>query len=189
MDVKAEHLDADSSALVRSEKLRWLNDATRSNESRMISNVQLFTEGVDVPALDTVSFLDPRKSHVDIVQSVGRVMRKAEGKQFGYIVVPVPLDEGEDVADKLSKRGDDYRAVGQVLRALQSHDERLAETPASFVSAHPGPARYAAPRPGLCLRRASCPAGACSAPQPSRSVTRFFHRRCCGGNRSMDSHN
>ena len=136
MDVKAEHLDADSSALVRSEKLRWLNDATRSNESRMISNVRLFTEGVDVPALDAVSFLDPRKSQVDIVQSVGRVMRKAEGKKFGYIVVPVPLDEGEDVADKLSKRGDDYRAVGQVLRALQSHDERLAETPGSFVSAH-----------------------------------------------------
>ena len=136
MDVKAEHLDADSSAIVRSEKLRWLNDATRANESRMISNVRLFTEGVDVPALDAVSFLDPRKSQVDIVQSVGRVMRKAEGKKFGYIVVPVPLDEDEDVADKLSKRGDDYRAVGQVLRALQSHDERLAETPGSFVSAH-----------------------------------------------------
>ena len=136
MDVKAEHLDADSSAIVRAEKLRWLNDATRSNESRMISNVKLFTEGVDVPALDAVSFLDPRSSPVDIVQSVGRVMRKAEGKKYGYIVVPVPLDEGEDVAEKLSKRGDDYRAVGQVLRALQSHDERLAETPASFVSAH-----------------------------------------------------
>ena len=136
MDVKAEHLDADSSAIVRSEKLRWLNDATRSNESRMISNVGLFTEGVDVPALDAVSFLDPRKSQVDIVQSVGRVMRKAEGKQFGYIIVPVPLEEGEDVAEKLSKRGDDYRAVGQVLRALQSHDERLAEMPSSFVLAH-----------------------------------------------------
>ena len=136
LDVKAEHLDADSSAIVRSEKLRWLNDATRANESRMISNVRLFTEGVDVPALDAVSFLDPRKSQVDIVQSVGRVMRKAEGKKFGYIVVPVPLEEGEDVAAKLSKRGDDYRAVGQVLRALQSHDERLAETPGSFVSAH-----------------------------------------------------
>ena len=136
MDVNAEHLDAGSSAIVRAEKLRWLNDATRSNESRMISNVRLFTEGVDVPALDAVSFLDPRKSQVDIVQSVGRVMRKAEGKKFGYIIVPVPLDEGEDVADRLSERGDDYRAVGQVLRALQSHDERLAETPGSFVSAH-----------------------------------------------------
>ena len=136
MDVNAQHLDADSSAIVRSEKLRWLNDATRSNESRMISNVRLFTEGVDVPALDAVSFLDPRKSQVDIVQSVGRVMRKADGKKFGYIVVPVPLDEGEDVADRLSERGDDYRAVGQVIRALQSHDERLAETPGRFVSAH-----------------------------------------------------
>ena len=148
MDVKAEHLDADSSAIVRSEKLRWLNDATGSNESRMISNVGLFTEGVDVPALDAVSFLDPRKSQVDIVQSVGRVMRKAEGKKLGYIVIPVPLEEGEDVAERLSKRGDDYRAVGQVLRALQSHDERLAETPGSFVSAHqtsPPPSRRRGP--------------------------------------------
>ena len=136
MDIKAEHLDADSSAIQRGEKLRWLNDAQLSNESRMISNVRLFAEGVDVPALDAVAFLDPRESQVDIVQSVGRVMRKAEGKKFGYVVVPVPLDEGEDVAVKLEERGDDYRAVGRVLRALQSHDERLAETFASFVTVY-----------------------------------------------------
>ena len=136
MDIKAEHLDADSSAIQRGEKLRWLNDAQLSNESRMISNVRLFAEGVDVPALDAVAFLDPRESQVDIVQSVGRVMRKAEGKKFGYVVVPVPLDEGEDVVIKLEERGDDYRAVGRVLRALQSHDERLAETFASFVTVY-----------------------------------------------------
>ena len=136
MDVQAVHLDAKHSAIERSEKLRWLNDARRDNESRMICNVRLFTEGVDVPALDAVSFLDPRASQIDIVQSVGRVMRKAEGKRFGYIVVPVALEEGEDVVDMLAKRGDDYRAIGQVLRALQAHDERLAEATASFVTAH-----------------------------------------------------
>ena len=136
MDIKAEHLDADSSAIQRGEKLRWLNNARLSNESRMISNVRLFAEGVDVPALDAVAFLDPRESQVDIVQSVGRVMRKAKGKKFGYVVVPVPLDEGEDVAVRLEERGDDYRAVGRVLRALQSHDERLAETFANFVTVY-----------------------------------------------------
>ena len=136
LDVQAVHLDAGSSAIERGDKLRWLNNAKRANESRMICNVRLFTEGVDVPALDAVSFLDPRTSQIDIVQSVGRVMRKAEGKRFGYIVVPVALEEGEDVVDKLEKRDDDYRAIGQVLRALQSHDERLAEATRDFVTAH-----------------------------------------------------
>ena len=136
LDVQAVHLDAGSSAIERGDKLRWLNNAKRANESRMICNVRLFTEGVDVPALDAVSFLDPRTSQIDIVQSVGRVMRKAEGKRFGYIVVPVALEEGEDVVDKLEKRDDDYRAIGQVLRALQAHDERLAEATRDFVTAH-----------------------------------------------------
>ena len=136
LNVEAVHLDASNSAIERGAKLRWLNNAKRANESRMICNVRLFTEGVDVPALDAVSFLDPRTSQIDIVQSVGRVMRKAEGKRFGYIVVPVALEEGEDVVDKLEKRDDDYRAIGQVLRALQSHDERLAEATGSFVTAH-----------------------------------------------------
>ena len=146
LDVQATHLDARNSAIERGNKLRWLNDAKRSNESRMICNVRLFTEGVDVPALDAVSFLDPRTSQIDIVQSVGRVMRKAEGKRFGYIVVPVALEEGEDVVDKLEKRDDDYRAIGQVLRALQSHDERLAEATGNFVTAHQtNPLRELAP--------------------------------------------
>ena len=146
LDVQAAHLDARNSAIERGNKLRWLNDAKRSNESRMICNVGLFAEGVDVPALDAVSFLDPRTSQIDIVQSVGRVMRKAEGKRFGYIVVPVALEEGEDVVDKLEKRDDDYRAIGQVLRALQSHDERLAEATGNFVTAHQtNPLRELAP--------------------------------------------
>ena len=61
----------------------------------MICNVKLFTEGVDVPSLDAVAFLDPRDSTVDVVQAVGRVMRKAPGKQFGHIIIPVPI-KGEN---------------------------------------------------------------------------------------------
>ena len=100
----------------------------------MICNVKVFSEGVDVPALDAVAFLDPRQSQIDIVQAVGRVMRKAPGKRRGFIVVPVFVPDGEgDIATLLEQRADDYRHIGSVLRALQSHDERLAESPATFV--------------------------------------------------------
>ena len=134
LSLTAVHLDAKSSALTRDQELRRLNDAGKRNEARLISNVRIFTEGVDVPALDAVSFLDPRNSQIDIVQAVGRVMRRAEGKKFGYVIVPICIPEGVDnVADTLADREDGYRAIGDVLRALQSHDERLADQVADFL--------------------------------------------------------
>ena len=133
-DLESRHLDGNSTALKRNIERRWLNDAPNKNQARMICNVKVFSEGVDVPALDAVAFLDPKQSQIDIVQAVGRVMRKAPGKRLGYIVVPVFVPDGEgDIATLLEQHGDDYRHIGSVLRALQSHDERLAESPASFV--------------------------------------------------------
>ena len=133
-DLESRHLDGNSTALRRNHERRWLNDAPSRDQARMICNVKVFSEGVDVPALDAVAFLDPKQSQIDIVQAVGRVMRKAPGKRLGYIVVPVFVPDGEgDVATLLEQRGDDYRHIGAVLRALQSHDERLAESPARFV--------------------------------------------------------
>ena len=133
-DLESRHLDGNSTAGKRNEERRWLNDAPNKNQARMICNVKVFSEGVDVPALDAVAFLDPKQSQIDIVQAVGRVMRKAAGKRFGYIVVPVFVPDGEgDIATLLEQHGDDYRHVGSVLRALQSHDERLAESPAKFI--------------------------------------------------------
>ena len=133
-DLESRHLDGNSTALQRNSERRWLNDAPSKNQARMICNVKVFSEGVDVPALDAVAFLDPKQSQIDIVQAVGRVMRKAAGKRFGYIVVPVFVPEGEgDFVTLLERHGDDYRHIGSVLRALQSHDERLAESPATFV--------------------------------------------------------
>ena len=129
------HMDAKSSAVTRAIELNRLNDVHRKNEVRMISNVRIFGEGVDVPTLDAVSFLDPRNSQIDILQAVGRVMRRAEGKKFGYIIVPISIPEGvEDVAEELANRGDGYSAIGKVLRALQSHDERLSEDIANFLT-------------------------------------------------------
>ncbi len=139
--VVAEHLDGSDSALKRNRGLRLLRDGGSNRyESRMVCNAKLFTEGVDVPQLDSVVFLDPRKSHIDIVQAVGRVMRKSEGKQFGYIIVPIALQEGESMGDALGANSEGFRAVGDVLRALQSHDERLADNVARFVQVVDPPA-------------------------------------------------
>ena len=136
MKVVANHLDASASALQRNRELRALAHADREGECRVLCNVKLFTEGVDVPQLDAVAFLDPRDSQVDVVQAVGRVMRKAEGKRFGYIIIPVIVEPGKDVAEALQKGSEGYHTVGRVLRALQAHDGRLAESPATFVKVY-----------------------------------------------------
>ena len=136
MNVVSLHLDASSSALERNRELRELAQADKKDECRVISNVKLFTEGVDVPQLDAVAFFDPRDSQVDVVQAVGRVMRKAEGKRFGYIIVPVVVPFGDDVVGALGKNTEGYKTIGRVLRALQAHDGRLAEDPANFVKVY-----------------------------------------------------
>ena len=136
MKVVARHLDASASALRRNVELRALAHAGREGECRVVCNVKLFTEGVDVPQLDAVAFLDPRDSQIDVVQAVGRVMRKAPGKRFGYIIIPVIVERGRDVAAALERGTEGYRTVGRVLRALQAHDGRLAESPASFIKVY-----------------------------------------------------
>ena len=133
--VEATHLDGTAPAFERSEELRNLARTRTDRCARVICNAKLLTEGVDVPSLDAVVFMEPRDSQVDIVQAVGRVMRRVEGKKLGYIVIPVPVPPGEDLAAALEAGGSGYGSVGQVLRALQAHDTRLAETPARFVTA------------------------------------------------------
>ena len=136
MKVVARHLDASASALQRNQELRALAHADREDECRVVCNVKLFTEGVDVPQLDAVAFLDPRDSQIDVVQAVGRVMRKAPGKRFGYIIIPVVVEPGRDVASALVRGTEGYSTVGRVLRALQAHDGRLAESPANFIKVY-----------------------------------------------------
>ena len=128
---KVEHVDGSSSAYERNTALRNLGNANE-DDPRMLCNVKLFTEGVDVPSLMAVAFLDPRDSMVDVVQAVGRVMRKAEGKKYGHIIIPVPVRGNNGIAEELEAK-DEWRATGRVLRALQSHDGRLPENPAQFI--------------------------------------------------------
>ena len=121
---EAEHVDGTMNASQKEAKLTWLKADTPENTCRILSNVRCLSEGVDVPALDAVLFLTPRNSQVDVVQSVGRVMRNAPGKNRGYVILPVVIPAGVEPHDAL---GDNktYAVVWQVLQALRSHDDRF----------------------------------------------------------------
>jgi len=120
-------MDGTMSAPERDEMLSWLKTPTSSNECRILTNVRVLSEGVDVPSLDAVMFLSARNSQVDVVQSVGRVMRKAPNKRYGYIIIPVvvPADVEPDKALDDNER---YKVVWTVLNALRAHDDRFNAT-------------------------------------------------------------
>ena len=117
------HVDGTDHALERRARLEWLRGTTDVG-CRILSNARCLTEGIDVPALDAVLFMSPRNSHVDIVQAVGRAMRKAPDKEYGYIILPVAIPVGVEPADALNDN-ERFAAVWGVLRALRSHDDRL----------------------------------------------------------------
>lgn len=122
--VRLQHVDGTMDAGTRKEKLDWLAEDEDDDTCHILSNARCLAEGVDVPALDAVIYLSSRKSRVDIIQSVGRVMRKADNKDYGYIIIPVFVPSGTDEAAALSS-SKDYKVVWDVVRALRSHDERL----------------------------------------------------------------
>ncbi len=124
LECEIRHVDGTQNVLERNQKLNWLREEPGDYRCRVLSNVRCLSEGVDVPALDAVIFLQPRKSQVDIVQSVGRVMRKPPGKKYGYIILPIPVPLDED-AEKALDRHEHYRVVWDVLQALRSHDDRF----------------------------------------------------------------
>ncbi|MCE0865058.1 DEAD/DEAH box helicase family protein [Pseudomonas alloputida] len=119
---EAEHVDGGMNASQKEAKLNWLKDEAPANTCRILSNVRCLSEGVDVPALDAVLFLTPRNSQVDVVQSVGRVMRNAPGKKRGYVVLPVVIPAGMEPHEALNDN-QTYKVVWQVLQALRSHDD------------------------------------------------------------------
>ncbi|GAB3668829.1 DEAD/DEAH box helicase [Nocardioides korecus] len=122
--VEAAHVDGTMGIHERNTHLAWLKDEPPADTCRILTNARCLSEGVDVPALDAVLFLTPRGSQVDVVQSVGRVMRKAPGKQLGYIVLPIVVPSGVAPEDAL-RDNERYKVVWQVLQALRSHDERF----------------------------------------------------------------
>ena len=125
VNVKAKHIDGSMDANTRNELVAWLKqDAEDPNECRVLCNVRCLSEGVDVPALDAVLFLSPRNSEVEVVQSVGRVMRSFKGKKYGYIIIPVivPNDVKPEEALNDNER---FKVVWDILNALRSHDENF----------------------------------------------------------------
>ena len=124
--VDVKHVDGGDSAQDRRARLEWLKSSGDDPSTcRILSNARCLSEGVDVPALDGVVFMNPRKSVVDVVQAVGRVMRKSPGKEFGYVILPVAIPAGVDINDGM-EHNEYFKVVWQVLNALRSHDPQLA---------------------------------------------------------------
>jgi predicted helicase len=123
---EAAHVDGTMNAAEKEEKLNWLKAAIPENTCRILSNVRCLSEGVDVPALDAVLFLTPRNSQVDVVQSVGRVMRRTPDgkKKLGYVILPVVIPAGMEPHEALNDNKV-YKVVWDVLQALRSHDDRF----------------------------------------------------------------
>lgn len=129
LGVQVRHIDGGFNAQSRAELLNWLKQDPNEEGPicRILTNARCLTEGVDVPNLDAVLFLNPRNSMVDVIQAVGRVMRRAEGKKYGYIILPIAIPDGISTAQALSDN-QRYKVVWQVLQALRAHDERMDAT-------------------------------------------------------------
>lgn len=122
-----EHVDGTFNAKSRGALLDWLKADAGDDICRILTNARCLSEGVDVPALDAIMFLHPRKSQIDVVQSVGRVMRRAEGKEMGYVILPVGVPAGVPPEQALNDN-EKYRVVWQILNALRAHDDRFDAT-------------------------------------------------------------
>ena len=130
VNVKAQHIDGSMDANTRNNKIAWLKEETDDpNECRVLCNVRCLSEGVDVPALDAVLFMSPRNSEVEVVQSVGRVMRSFgrgtdHEKKYGYIIIPIIVPEDVKPEDALNDN-ERFKVVWTILNALRSHDEEF----------------------------------------------------------------
>ncbi len=124
LNTQVRHVDGSYNASSREKMLNWLKADAGDNTCRILTNAKVLSEGVDVPALDAIMSMHPRKSQIDVVQSVGRVMRRAEGKKLGYVILPVAIPPNTKPEDALNDN-ERYKVVWQILNALRAHDERL----------------------------------------------------------------
>ena len=127
VNIDIRHVDGSFNALEKKECINWLKEDVEDGNCRILTNARCLSEGVDVPALDAVMFLNPRSSMVDIIQSVGRVMRKAEGKKYGYVILPIGISASENPDEALDKN-EKYKLVWEILQALRAHDDRFNNT-------------------------------------------------------------
>ncbi|MDJ0924798.1 MAG: Helicase associated domain protein, partial [Acidimicrobiia bacterium] len=123
-ELVTSHVSGKMTAGQRHLRIRQL-DQLEDTQRGLLSNARCLGEGIDVPTLDGVAFIDPRSSQIDIIQAVGRAIRKAENKTFGTIILPVFIDKNEDPDTALSSSV--FKPIWTVLKALRSHDDDLAE--------------------------------------------------------------
>jgi len=122
--ISSSHVDGSFSANNRSIEIQKLKNSAEKNFCHVLNNVRCLSEGVDVPALDSIIFLSSRKSKVEIIQAVGRVMRKSPQKKFGYIIIPVIIPMNKNPEDFL-KNSDDFKIIFEILNALRAHDDAM----------------------------------------------------------------
>ncbi|WP_120883940.1 DEAD/DEAH box helicase [Helicobacter pylori] len=126
LEISIDHIDGTMNCKERLEKLENLNQF-QPNTCKILSNARCLSEGVDVPALDSVIFFDGKSAMVDIIQAVGRVMRKAKNKKRGYIILPIALRESEIKNLDEAVKNTNFQNIWKVLKALRSHDSSLVD--------------------------------------------------------------
>ena len=120
----ADHVSGEMPTIARRQKLKRLKNVGK-DEIGLLSNARCLSEGVDVPALDGVAFIDPRSSEIDIIQSVGRAIRLSDNKTMGTIVIPVFIEQSDNAEQALE--ASEFKPIWDVLEALKSHDDRLSD--------------------------------------------------------------
>ncbi|GAA8354681.1 hypothetical protein HpNP18_02130 [Helicobacter pylori] len=126
LQIKIDHVDGTMNCKDRLEKLEELNQF-QPNTCKVLSNARCLSEGVDVPALDSIVFFDGKSAMVDIIQAVGRVMRKAKNKKRGYIILPIALEESEIKNLDEAVNNTNFKNIWKVIKALRSHDPSLVD--------------------------------------------------------------
>ncbi|GAA7877962.1 hypothetical protein HpMS196_11530 [Helicobacter pylori] len=126
LQISIDHIDGTMNCKVRLEKLEELNKF-KPNTCKVLSNARCLSEGVDVPALDSIVFFDGKSAMVDIIQAVGRVMRKAKHKKRGYIILPIALEESEIENLDEAVNNTNFKNIWKVIKALRSHDPSLVD--------------------------------------------------------------
>ncbi len=126
LTISIDHIDGTMNCKVRLDKLEELNKF-EPNTCKVLSNARCLSEGVDVPALDSIVFFDGKSAMVDIIQAVGRVMRKAKHKKRGYIILPIALEESEIQNLDEAVNNTNFKNIWKVLKALRSHDPSLVD--------------------------------------------------------------
>ncbi|RVY83226.1 DEAD/DEAH box helicase [Helicobacter pylori] len=126
LKISIDHVDGTMNCKERLEKLEKLNEF-QPNTCKVLSNARCLSEGVDVPALDSIVFFDGKSAMVDIIQAVGRVMRKAKNKKRGYIILPIALEESEIKNLDEAVNNTNFKNIWKVIKALRSHDPSLVD--------------------------------------------------------------